>query len=100
MFPGPGGEIQIHPRTADLAIATHGRSIAVLDDTIPFRGIHAEICSKAGPLFSVRSVTALIFSRLCGTRTAKGFIAAKIRLRRPVYGFGYASSRATRLKSP
>ena len=30
-------DIQINPRTADLVIATHGRSIAILDDTVPFR---------------------------------------------------------------
>ena len=50
-------DIQIHPRTADLAIATHGRSIAILDDTIPFREFTLEIAAKPAELFSVRSVT-------------------------------------------
>jgi photosystem II stability/assembly factor-like uncharacterized protein len=50
-------DIQIHPRTADLAIATHGRSIAILDDTIPFREFTPEIAAKPVQLFSVRSVT-------------------------------------------
>jgi photosystem II stability/assembly factor-like uncharacterized protein len=50
-------DIQIHPRTADLAIATHGRSIAILDDTIPFREFTPEIAAKPAQLFSVRSVT-------------------------------------------
>jgi photosystem II stability/assembly factor-like uncharacterized protein len=50
-------DIQIHPRTADLAIATHGRSIAILDDTVPFREFTPAIAAKPAQLFSVRSVT-------------------------------------------
>src|SRR5438552_2411453 len=50
-------DIQIHPRTADLAIATHGRSIAVIDDSTPFREFTPEIAAKPVHLFSVRSVT-------------------------------------------
>ena len=50
-------DIQIHPRTADLAIATHGRSIAILDDTLPFRESTSEIATKPAHLFTVRSVT-------------------------------------------
>jgi photosystem II stability/assembly factor-like uncharacterized protein len=50
-------DIQIHPRTADLAIATHGRSIAALDDSTPFREFTSEIASKPAHLFSVRNVT-------------------------------------------
>ena len=50
-------DIQIHPRTSDLVIATHGRSIAVLDDSTPFREFTPEIQAKPAHLFSVRSVT-------------------------------------------
>jgi photosystem II stability/assembly factor-like uncharacterized protein len=50
-------DIQIHPRTSDLVIATHGRSVAVLDDSIPFREFTPEIAAKPAHLFSVRSVT-------------------------------------------
>jgi photosystem II stability/assembly factor-like uncharacterized protein len=50
-------DIQIHPRTSDLVIATHGRSIAILDDTVPFREFTPEIAAKPAQLFSVRSVT-------------------------------------------
>src|ERR1044072_6925109 len=51
-------DIQIHPRTSDLVIATHGRSIAILDDTVPFREFTPEIAAKPAHVFSVRSVTA------------------------------------------
>jgi hypothetical protein len=51
-------DIQIHPHTSDLVIATHGRSIAILDDGVPFREFTPEIAAKPAHLFSVRSVTA------------------------------------------
>ena len=50
-------DIQIHPRTTDLVIATHGRSIAILDDTVPFREFTPGIAAEPAHLFSVRSVT-------------------------------------------
>ena len=50
-------DVQIHPRTSDLVIGTHGRSIAILDDTVPFREFTAEVAAKPAYLFSVRSVT-------------------------------------------
>jgi hypothetical protein len=51
-------DIQIHPRTSDLVIATHVRSIAILDDSVPFREFTLEIAAKPAHLFTVRSVTA------------------------------------------
>src|SRR6266403_1993866 len=50
-------DVQIHPHTSDLVIGTHGRSIAILDDTVPFREFTSEIAAKLAHLFSVRSVT-------------------------------------------
>jgi len=50
-------DVQIHPRTSDLVIGTHGRSIAILDDTVPFREFTPEVAAKPAYLFSVRSVT-------------------------------------------
>ena len=49
-------DVQIHPRTNDLVIATHGRSIAILDDSAPLRELTPEIAAKPAHLFSVRSV--------------------------------------------
>jgi photosystem II stability/assembly factor-like uncharacterized protein len=50
-------DLQIHPRTSDLVIGTHGRSIAILDDSVPLRELTPEIAAKPAHLFSVRSVT-------------------------------------------
>ncbi len=46
-------DLQIQGRTADLVIATHGRSISILDDTRPFRELTPEILAKPAHLFSV-----------------------------------------------
>jgi len=48
-------DLQIHPRTNDLVIATHGRSIGILDDTRPLRELTPEIAAKPAHLFSVSS---------------------------------------------
>ncbi len=50
-------DIQIHPRTSDLVIGTHGRSIAILDDSVPLRELTPEIAAKPAHLFTVRPVT-------------------------------------------
>jgi hypothetical protein len=49
-------DLQIQPRTNDLVIATHGRSLYVLDDARPFRELTPEIAAKPAHLFSVRPV--------------------------------------------
>ena len=48
-------DLQIHPRTNDLVVATHGRSIGILDDTRPLRELTPEIAAKPAHLFSVPS---------------------------------------------
>jgi len=50
-------DLQIHPRTSDLVIGTHGRSIAIIDDIIPFRELTPAIEAKPAHLFPVRPVT-------------------------------------------
>jgi photosystem II stability/assembly factor-like uncharacterized protein len=49
-------DLQIHPRTADLVIATHGRSLYILDDTRPLRELTPEIMAKPAHLFSIAPV--------------------------------------------
>src|SRR3954467_13458897 len=50
-------DIQIHPRTSDLVIGTHGRSIVIVDDSVPFRELTTETTAKTAHLFSVRNLT-------------------------------------------
>ncbi|MFN2476804.1 MAG: WD40/YVTN/BNR-like repeat-containing protein [Chthoniobacterales bacterium] len=49
-------DIQIHPRTTDLVIATHGRSIAILDDTRAFRELTPDVAAQPAHLFTVAPV--------------------------------------------
>ncbi len=46
-------DLQIHPRTNDLVIATHGRSLAILDDARPLRDFTPEVQAKPVHLFSI-----------------------------------------------
>ena len=46
-------DIQIQKRSADLVIATHGRSIEILDDTRPLRELTPEILAKPAHLFPI-----------------------------------------------
>ena len=50
-------DLQIHPRMSDLVVATHGRSIAILDDVVAFRELTPEVAAKPAHLFTVRPVT-------------------------------------------
>ncbi|MEP6937608.1 MAG: glycosyl hydrolase [Chthoniobacterales bacterium] len=50
-------DLQIHPRTSDLVVATHGRSIGILDDIRPLRELTPEIAAKPAHLFGVRAAT-------------------------------------------
>ena len=65
-------DIQIHPRTSDLVIATHGRSLAILDDARPLRELTPEIAAKAAHLFSVRPVLGTYLLSQFGEWSGKG----------------------------
>ena len=50
----PVDDLQIQPREHDLVIATHGRSLYVLDDLSPLEALTAEAAARPLDLFSVR----------------------------------------------
>jgi len=49
-------DIQIHPVTHDLVIATHGRGIFIIDDISPMRSMKKEIAEKEVVLFSTPTI--------------------------------------------
>ena len=65
-------DVQVHPRTSDLVIATHGRSLAILDDIVPFREFTPDIAAKPAHLFSVRPVTGAYLQPGYADETGKG----------------------------
>jgi photosystem II stability/assembly factor-like uncharacterized protein len=47
-------DIQIHPETNDLILATHGRGIMVVDDISPIRGLTKDILAKDVHFYDVK----------------------------------------------
>lgn len=47
-------DIKIHPRENDLILATHGRSVWILDDAAPIQQMNSELLSREAHLFPVR----------------------------------------------
>ena len=47
-------DIKIHPRENDLILATHGRSLWILDDATPIQQMTAELLTRDAHLFPVR----------------------------------------------
>jgi photosystem II stability/assembly factor-like uncharacterized protein len=48
-------DILVHPRDHDLVIATHGRSVYVIDDISPLEELNADVTSRALHLFPPRT---------------------------------------------
>jgi hypothetical protein len=65
-------DIQIHPRTSDLVIATHGRSLAILDDAKPLRELTPEVAALPAHLFSIRPVLGAYLLSQFGEWNGKG----------------------------
>jgi photosystem II stability/assembly factor-like uncharacterized protein len=81
----------VHPRTKDLVLATHGRSIWVLDDASPFAEWSAAVAAEPAHLFPVRRATIINYWADVST-AAHGIYAAE----NPAEGavFSYHLSRA------
>jgi len=47
-------DLVVHPRELDLVIATHGRSLYILDDLRPIQGLSAEVRGEEAHLFEPR----------------------------------------------
>lgn len=56
----PVTDLAIHPRDNDLVIATHGRSLYVLDDVTPISGLTEQVLTSDAHLFPVRPATLLM----------------------------------------
>ena len=84
-------DLIVHPRTKDLVLGTHGRSIWVLDDASPIAEWSAAVAAKPAHLFRVRRATIVNYWADVST-AAQGIYAAE----NPVEGavFSYHLSRA------
>ncbi|MGH9317768.1 MAG: WD40/YVTN/BNR-like repeat-containing protein [Thermoanaerobaculia bacterium] len=68
-------DIQIHPREHDLIIATHGRSIYVMDDISPLEQLTAEKLESEAVLLDPRPATEFYFNDIGGLWGARVFKA-------------------------
>ncbi|MFN0112520.1 MAG: WD40/YVTN/BNR-like repeat-containing protein [Blastocatellia bacterium] len=71
----PVDDIQIHPRDNDLILATHGRSIWVLDDMTPLEQMTETIAAAEAHLFDTRPATMWRIYNHKGSTGHKTFIA-------------------------
>ena len=53
-------DILLHPRDRDLVVATHGRSLYVLDDVRPLEEFTPQLAAKDAHLFAPRAATAYV----------------------------------------
>lgn len=60
----PVYDIAVHPRENDLVVATHGRSIYIIDDISPLRELTDEILKKKLHLFKVNDAFQFITGRM------------------------------------
>ena len=82
-------DIVIHPRTKDLVLGTHGRSIWVLDDASPFVSLPAVTATKP-TLFPVRRATLTLYWEDISTM-AHAFFAAENPAEGAVFTYQLAS---------
>jgi photosystem II stability/assembly factor-like uncharacterized protein len=54
----PVDDILVHPRTRDLVIATHGRSLYIVDNITPLEQLTASVAQEPAHLFPVEPATA------------------------------------------
>lgn len=52
----PVRDIQIHPRTNDLILATYGRGIMIVDDITPIRNMSLDVANKDVYLYPMKSI--------------------------------------------
>ncbi len=71
----PVDDIQVHPRDNDLILATHGRSIWVLDDMTPLEQMTDAIAAAEAHLFDTRPATMWRTYNHKGSTGHKTFIA-------------------------
>ena len=77
----PVDDIQIHPREHDLILATHGRSLLIMDDITPLEEMSDSVLSSELHLFDMRAGTSWHLANTKGFTGAQEFLAPN-----PPYG--------------
>src|SRR5580693_4496328 len=77
----PVDDIQIHPRDRDLILATHGRSLMIMDDITPLEEMSDNVLASDLHLFDMRSGISWHLANNKGNTGAREFLAPN-----PPYG--------------
>lgn len=67
-------DIQIHPVTNDLILATHGRGIIIVDDITPMRNMTKEMAAKDVVVFNSKPINITMGKYYIGSGNGDGYI--------------------------
>ncbi len=68
-------DIQIHPVTNDLIIATHGRGIMIVDNISPMRNMTKELVAKDVVIFDEKPINLSMGKYYIGSGSGEGYVA-------------------------
>ena len=69
-------DIQIHPVTNDLILATHGRGIMIVDNITPMRNMTKEVAAKEVVIFDAKPVNLTMGKYYIGSGSGDGYIGS------------------------
>lgn len=67
-------DIQIHPVTNDLILATHGRGVLIVDDINPMRSMTKEVAEKDVVIFQSKPISISMGKNYLGFNNGEGYI--------------------------
>ncbi len=67
-------DIQIHPSTHDLILATHGRGVLIVDNITAMRNMTKEVAETAAVLFETKPMTLTMGRNYVGSGIGDGFV--------------------------
>jgi hypothetical protein len=77
-------DIQIHPVTNDLILATHGRGIMIVDNITPMRSMTKEVAAKDVIIFDSKPVNLTMGKYYVGSGSGDGYIGGNSSQQAPI----------------
>lgn len=77
-------DIQIHPVTNDLILATHGRGIIIVDNITPIRNMTKEVADEEVHVFDPKPITITMGKNYIGSGTGDGYIGRNTSQQAPI----------------
>jgi photosystem II stability/assembly factor-like uncharacterized protein len=77
-------DIQIHPVTNDLILATHGRGIMIVDNITPMRSMTKEVAAKDVVIFDSKPINLTMGKYYVGSGSGDGYIGGNSSQQAPI----------------